>query len=235
MNKYCRPESSDSLARRYEEQARIQRALIAELTDLQVSLVTVEEVFKTLLRQEHFIALLRAEGLDGIPQVLVHRIETEQVPQNRSAVARPAATADEILHSKPVSLSARSELARMSSTRQTEVARLMTASGCFTSPYVRALVGSCDKSQLAKPRVNPRWVVLKHPKRDSVNREITEMARQLEGLATLDGSDFLTIFLYARYTQRLLANRMVVGYLNKRWPKFVSVLADAVRSYARAA
>jgi hypothetical protein len=61
------------------------------------------------------------------------------------------------------------------------------------------------------------------------------MARQLEELATLDGSDFLTIFLYARYTQRLLANRMVVGYLNKHWPKFVSVLADAVRSYARAA
>jgi hypothetical protein len=57
----------------------------------------------------------------------------------------------------------RYELNRMTPMRRRETARLMLASGCFISPYVRAIVGACSIEQLAKPKARARKIVLEEP------------------------------------------------------------------------
>ena len=66
-------ETPRSLARRYEENARIQRALVRDLEGVQGMLDRLDRGFRCLLADEHLVTLLRAEGLDRIPSALLKR------------------------------------------------------------------------------------------------------------------------------------------------------------------
>jgi len=230
MRRYARPESSETLAQRYQEQARKQRALVSQLRRLRGMLATVENGFGVLLADEDFTTLLRAEILDRVPTVLVNRTVT-RVQTGGSCYENGASDADRLLQSRKLSPTTRYELARMIPARQEEFARLMIASGCFISPYVRALVGASDKALLANPKGRPRRLVMNSPQRDAANREISELAAQLKELSGLSGTDLIVLFVSVRYAQRLLSNRRVKGYLKKRWPEVAQELEDTVRSY----
>jgi hypothetical protein len=215
VNKYSRPESPDSLAKRYEDQAQIQRAAIRELTGLRVRLSRLECAFRTLFADEHFTTLLRAEGLDAAPAILVSRTRSVR-KRGAESPERETASVEDMLHARKLSPTGRYELARMLPSRQEEAARLMIASACFTSPYIRAIVGACEKSQLIKPKARPRTVILAKPIRATVNREISDMANQLRELESLNGVDLMVLFVGVRYAERLLMNRRIKAYLHKR-------------------
>jgi hypothetical protein len=230
MGRYARPESSETLAQRYQDQAQEQRALIRQLQRLRLMLASMENGFRLLLADEHFTTLLRAENLDRVPTVLVNqRVTREQNGGN--CRENGASDADRLLRSITLSPTTRYELARMITSRQEEFARLMIASGCFISPYVRALVGASDKALLANPKGRPRRLVMKSPQRDTASKEISELARQLNELSGLSGTDLIVLFVSTRYAQRLLSNRRVKAYLTKRWPEVANGLVDTVRSY----
>jgi hypothetical protein len=190
----------------------------------------VENGFRVLFGDENFTTLLRAEDLDRAPTVLVNRNATRE-HTGRNCRENGAPYADRILQSKNLSPATRYELARMIPARQEEFARLMIASGCFVSPYVRALVGASDKALLANPKGRPRRFVMQSPQRDVANKEIGELASRLKELSGLSGTDLMVLFVSTRYAQRLLCNPRVKRYLTKCWPEIANGLEDTVKSY----
>jgi hypothetical protein len=58
---------------RYEEQAQVQRTLVDGLASVQKMLNQMDYAFRLLISDEHFTTLLRAEGFDHIPTVILTR------------------------------------------------------------------------------------------------------------------------------------------------------------------
>lgn len=67
--------SSESLVRTYEKEADRQRLMIKRAEVTQNRLLFVIEAMRTLLADENFVTLLRAEGLETIPRPLADLIE----------------------------------------------------------------------------------------------------------------------------------------------------------------
>ncbi len=191
MCRYARPESSETLTQRYEDQARKQRALIGQLRRLRGMLASVKDGFRVLLTDGHFTTLLRAESLDRVPTVLVNpSVAEEHDDGNCHANGAPDANG---LQLKNLSPTTRYELARMVPARQEESARLMIASGCFISPYVRALVAGSDKALLVNAKGRPRRLVMNPQQREVASKDISELAGQLKELSGFGSADLMAL------------------------------------------
>ena len=68
--------SSNSLIRAYREGVDRKRLLIRKANSTRDRLIFVTEALRKLLADENFVTLLRAEGLDTLPQNLAERIRT---------------------------------------------------------------------------------------------------------------------------------------------------------------
>jgi ParB family chromosome partitioning protein len=66
-----RPLTSDALVRAYQQEADRQKLLIKKAELTQGRLMFVVEAFRSLRDDEHFLTLLRAEGLDMLPTYLI--------------------------------------------------------------------------------------------------------------------------------------------------------------------
>ena len=67
--------TSDTLVRVYQEEAARQRLLIKKAELTQGRLMFVIEAFRALREDEHFLTLLRAEGLDTLPTYLADALD----------------------------------------------------------------------------------------------------------------------------------------------------------------
>lgn len=65
-----RPLTSDALVRAYQQEAERQKVLIKKAELTQGRLIFVVEAFRSLRDDDHFVTLLRAEGLDTLPTYL---------------------------------------------------------------------------------------------------------------------------------------------------------------------
>jgi len=68
--------SSNSLIRAYREDVDRKRLLIRKANSTRDRLIFVTEALRKLFADENFVTLLRAEGLDTLPQNLAERIRT---------------------------------------------------------------------------------------------------------------------------------------------------------------
>lgn len=222
----AKTETPVSLGQRYEQQARLQRKLILELQTTQRRLDSIVRSFHRLLASEHFITLLRAEGLDRIPAALLNAVMSDP---DRNEVEVRATDAKSLLESKPVSPKAWSFIARMNPTRQIEAARLMIASGCYNAPYARALISVTDAS-LIKDRGRPR-LLMESPSRKNANQEITDLADKLKSVSGVTGTDLLIVLIARGYIQRLLGNLPITKYLRRHWADVHDDLEAALDDY----
>lgn len=71
-----RPLTSDALVRTYRKEADRQKLMIKKAEITQSRLLFVVEAFRSLWEDEHFLTLLRAEGLDSMPAWLENRLST---------------------------------------------------------------------------------------------------------------------------------------------------------------
>jgi len=71
-----RPVSSESLIRSYQRETERQRLLIKRASLARSRLLFVTNAMRRLLADDHFVTLLRAEGLHSIPQALAERVGT---------------------------------------------------------------------------------------------------------------------------------------------------------------
>ena len=65
--------SSEDLVREYDRQTHRQRALVIRATAVHQRLVLLRAAVQQLLKDDHFVTLLRAESLDKIPEHLASR------------------------------------------------------------------------------------------------------------------------------------------------------------------
>lgn len=224
-----RLQSPASLAARYENHAGIQRTLVRDLQRVQKMLDTVDGAFRLLLSDEHFVTLLRAEGLDRIPAALIKKDARVEMPRHVQIGSEGVAPeAWSLLESRGVSPTALHILARMTPLRQAEAARLMVAVGCYSAPYAKALMGGTYRSSVNGPRSCAK-IPMGRRKRKAANQEITEIADQLNLLDGLSGADLLTLLVSCRYADRLLANARVKRYLENKWPAVCGDLSELVR------
>lgn len=70
--------SSEALVRAYEKEADRQRLLIRKAEITQDRLLFVVEATRTLLNDENFVTLLRAENLSTMPRPLANLIEARE-------------------------------------------------------------------------------------------------------------------------------------------------------------
>jgi hypothetical protein len=141
-----------------------------------------------------------------------------------------APDAKALLETKDISAKALCELSRMTPKRQAEAARLMVASGCYSTPYVKSLIGGTEGRLMPNPRSRPR-MPMKAPTRKAASDEITMIAGQLQNLNNLTGAKMLALLLYCRYAQRLLGNKSVRRYMERTYPQVCEQLQKAVQSY----
>jgi ParB family chromosome partitioning protein len=74
------PKSSYSLVRTYQREVERQRKMVLKAEHAHQRLLLVVQGLKKLFADEHFVNLLRAEGLDTLPKYLADRIETYIAP-----------------------------------------------------------------------------------------------------------------------------------------------------------
>jgi ParB family chromosome partitioning protein len=67
--------SAEALVRVYRQEADRQRLFVKKSQLTEHKLLIIVSALKTLLRDEHFITLLRAEGLDNVPAYLADRVQ----------------------------------------------------------------------------------------------------------------------------------------------------------------
>lgn len=70
------PTSSYSLVRTYQREVERQRKMVLKAEHAHQRLLLVVQGLKKLFADEHFVNLLRAEGLDTLPRYLAERIQT---------------------------------------------------------------------------------------------------------------------------------------------------------------
>lgn len=75
-----RPLTSEALVRAYQKEADRQKLLIKKAELTQGRLMFITQAFRTLLDDDHFVTLLRAEGLEFLPSYLQESIDEEAVP-----------------------------------------------------------------------------------------------------------------------------------------------------------
>lgn len=63
--------TGEALVREYQQRTREQQALVRRAAQTREKLVLMKSAIRTLLADEHFVTLLRAEGLQEIPEPLV--------------------------------------------------------------------------------------------------------------------------------------------------------------------
>ena len=71
--------SSDALVRAYRDDTEKKRQLVRRANAARTRLLFMTEAFRRLLDDENFVTLLRAEGLESIPQNLARRIQRAEV------------------------------------------------------------------------------------------------------------------------------------------------------------
>ncbi|MGB0766278.1 MAG: ParB/RepB/Spo0J family partition protein [Phycisphaeraceae bacterium] len=80
-NKKPSIEDSKSLLRAYNNEAKKQRAFIKKAKLAETRLLFIVSALKVMFKDEHFVTLLRAEGIDTMPQYLSERIHGKE-PQS---------------------------------------------------------------------------------------------------------------------------------------------------------
>ncbi|MFG6529116.1 MULTISPECIES: plasmid partitioning protein RepB C-terminal domain-containing protein [unclassified Sulfitobacter] len=75
-----RPLTSEALVRAYQKEADRQKLLIKKAELTQGRLLFIWQAFRTLLEDDHFVTLLRAEGLETMPSYLQDTLAEGAVP-----------------------------------------------------------------------------------------------------------------------------------------------------------
>ena len=81
------PKSSYSLVRTYQREVESQRKMVLKAEHAHQRLLLEVQGLKKLFADEHFVNLLRAEGLDTLPKYLADQIETYIAPTDLGCIA----------------------------------------------------------------------------------------------------------------------------------------------------
>jgi hypothetical protein len=118
----------------------------------------------------------------------------------------------------------------MKAMRQIEAVELMIAMGNFSTAYAKALLAATRQSDLAQSD-KPKKVCAMTPEQMArMGREMITLNQDFRALEASYGDDVLQLVISAGYVSRLIGNKAIEQYLEKRQPEMLEELRGIVSS-----
>jgi RepB plasmid partitioning protein len=169
--------------------------------------------------QEHAM-ILRAtrNGVSEERIAKVLKVDIGSIRQKRDLLNGICKEAAEILKNRRVSLGVFSLLRKMKPMRQIEVAELLTTTGNFSVPYVKALFAASQSEMLNEPDKHKVVQGLTPDQVAKMEKEMEALQRDLGLIEESHGNQVLNLVLARGYLVKLFGNSRVARYLNQNHP-----------------
>jgi hypothetical protein len=221
-----RRSDADSIIRMFANETAARRQLIRRAKAAVSRLEFVAGAFKKLLSEEHFVALIRAQGIHTMPSRITERIRGSA---ERCSIKSIRSSSTELLTDKPVTTLARNVLRRMKPARQVEAAEFMASTRNFSRVFALALLLASKPEERLARRAKP-ILGLSQERIAKMQQELECMLKDSSAMQSY-GSDMLSLVAASGYVSRLIDERAIESYLHQRHPdllqKFRAIVSAA--------
>jgi ParB-like chromosome segregation protein Spo0J len=182
---------------------------------------------------EHQMILraLKHNTEDVIAKALAVNIRT--IRRKRDLLVGICKEVIELLKDRRISPKAFHALSKMKPVRQIEVAQLMLVSNRYSEPFAEALLAGTRADMLVEPLKVGATKSLSREQKIGMERETDILILNLREVEASYGTDILTLSVFCRYLNRILANGKVRHYVEGRFPEILCELEEVLASVAR--
>lgn len=169
--------------------------------------------------QEHYMIVRAVER--GVPEDKIARalgVDIKLIHRRRTLLDGISPEVVELLRDRSVNPQTFEILRKLKPLRQIEAAELMVSAGNFSTSYAKALLAATRQSDLAKPDRPKHIQGMTSEQMARMEREMETLNRDFKAVEETFGDDVLQLVLASRYLSRLISNREVASYLEKRHP-----------------
>lgn len=169
--------------------------------------------------QEHAMILKATRsGVSEERIAKVLKVDIASIRQKRDLLNGICKEAAEILKNRRVSLGVFSFLRKMKPMRQIEVAELLTVTGNYSVPYVKALFAATQADMLIEPNKHKVIQGLTPEQVTKMEKEMEVLQRDLKLVEESHGNQVLSLVLARGYIVQLFRNARVTRYLGQHHP-----------------
>jgi len=179
--------------------------------------------------QEHFMILRALER--GVPEERLAKaldIKIESIRRKRDLLDGICEEVIEILKDRNFSADVTRQLRKMKPQRQIECADLMCSMNNFSIHYASALLAATPADQLADPGTQKRFKGISASDLSRMEQEMSLVQNRFKLIEQSYGNDVLNMVLARGYLVKLLSNRTVASYLQRRQPELLQEFRDIV-------
>lgn len=181
--------------------------------------------------QEHFMILRALER--GVPEERLAKaldIKIESIRRKRDLLDGICEEVVEMLKDRNFSPDVTRQLKKMKPQRQIECADLMCSMNNFSVHYASALLAATPADQLAEPGTRKRFKGISAADLSRMEQEMSLVQNRFKLIEQSYGNDVLNMVLARGYLVKLLSNRAVASYLQRRQPELLQELPEIVNA-----
>ena len=181
--------------------------------------------------QEHFMILRALER--GVPEERLAKaldIKIESIRRKRDLLDGICEEVIEMLKDRNFSPDVTRQLKKMKPQRQIECADLMCSMNNFSVHYASALLAATPADQLAEPGTQKRFRGISTADLSRMEQEMSLVQSRFKLIEQSYGNDVLNMVLARGYLVKLLSNKAVASYLQRRHPELHQEFRDIVNA-----
>jgi len=181
--------------------------------------------------QEHYMILRALER--GVPEERLAKaldIKIESIRRKRDLLDGICEEVVEMLKDRHFSVDVTRQLRKMKPQRQIECADLMCSMNNFSVHYASALLAATPADQLAEPGTQKRFKGISASDISRMEQEMSLVQGRFKIIEQSYGNDVLNMVLARGYLVKLLSNRSVASYLQRRHPELHQEFRDIVNA-----
>lgn len=181
--------------------------------------------------QEHFMILRALER--GVPEERLAKaldIKIESIRRKRDLLDGICEEVVEILKDRNFSVDVTRQLKKMKPQRQIECADLMCSMNNFSIHYASALLAATPADQLADPGTQKKFRGISASDLSRMEQEMSLVQNRFKLIEQSYGNDVLNMVLARGYLVKLLSNRTVASYLQRRQPELLQEFREIVNA-----
>lgn len=170
--------------------------------------------------QEHYMILRALER--GVPEERLAKaldIKIESIRRKRDLLDGICEEVVEMLKDRHFSVDVTRQLKKMKPQRQIECADLMCSMNNFSVHYASALLAATPADQMADPGTQKRFKGISASDISRMEQEMSLVQGRFKIIEQSYGNDVLNMVLARGYLVKLLSNRAVASYLQRRHPE----------------
>ena len=179
--------------------------------------------------QEHMMivrALERGVSEDGLAKAL--NLDVRAIKRRRTMLIGICPEILDLLKDRPVNATIFGILRKMKPGRQIEAAELMITAGNFSASYARALLAATKQAHLVRSDQPKKVGGLTAEQMARMEREMEALQQDIKSVESRYGDDVLNLVIASGYLSKVLANRRVSRYLQKRHSELLTELQTVV-------